>query len=202
KGYMIKEYFQNYALHNSDVTVDLESGRTEVHYRRAEPWRVTLVDTGEDSMTGGRLLRAKPYLEDAPLFMLTYGDGLGNVDISKLLAFHKELGRAATVTAVQPPGRFGALHFGTDHKVTSFTEKPIGDGGRISGGFFVFSQNIFKRITDDTTILEQHPLKSLAADGELAAFRHDSFWHPMDTLRDKNLLEDLWATGKAPWKLW
>lgn len=202
KGYIIKEYFQNYALHNSDVTVDLATGQTQVHFRRTEPWKVTLVDTGDESMTGGRLLRAKPYLEGSDHFMLTYGDGLGNVDISSLMQFHLAQKRAATVTAVQPPGRFGALKIDDQGVVSEFTEKPAGDGGRISGGFFVFTPEIFRRLEDDETVLEQGPLKSLARDHELSAYRHDGFWQPMDTLRDKIFLESLWNSGKAPWKSW
>lgn len=202
KGYLIKEYFQNYALHSSDITVDLTTGQTQIHQRRTEPWKVTLVDTGEDSMTGGRLLRVKPYLEGEKHFMLTYGDGVGNVDISALLKDHAEHKRAATVTAVLPPGRFGSLNIDDQNQVFDFTEKPMGDGGRISGGFFVFNQAIFNFLENDATVLEQQPLKSLAARSQLKAYKHDGFWQPMDTLRDKIFLENLWSSGKAPWKTW
>ena len=201
KGYVIKEYFSNYFLHSSDVTFDMRSNRMEVHHKHAEPWRVTLVDTGEQSMTGGRLKRVKPYVENDELFCLTYGDGVSDVDIGKLIEFHRAHGKAATLTGVQPPGRFGAL--GMDGTaVTSFQEKPNGDGSWINGGFFVCDPKVIDRIAGDATVWEREPLESLAADGQIHAYRHDGFWQPMDTLRDKVLLEELWATGNAPWKVW
>lgn len=201
KGYVIKEYFSNYFLHSSDVTFDMRSNRMEVHHKHAEPWRVTLVDTGEKSMTGGRLKRVKPYVENDELFCLTYGDGVSDVDIGKLIEFHRAHGKAATLTGVQPPGRFGAL--GMDGTaVTSFQEKPNGDGSWINGGFFVCDPKVIDRIAGDATVWEREPLESLAADGQIHAYRHDGFWQPMDTLRDKVLLEELWATGNAPWKVW
>ena len=199
KGYLIKEYFANYFLHTSDVTIDLAKNAVEVHQRNAEPWRVTLIDTGESTMTGGRLKRVAPFLSED--FCLTYGDGLANVDIAKLIAFHKASGTLATLTAVQPPGRFGALDI-TGTKVVSFLEKPIGDGGRINGGFFVISPKVLDYIEGDTTVWEQQPLERLAREGQLAAYRHEGFWLPMDTLRDKNRLEELWQSGTAPWKVW
>ncbi len=202
KGYLIKEFFRNYALHTSDVTIDLSTGQMEVHQRRTEPWRVTLVDSGEDSMTGGRLLRVKPYLEREKHFMLTYGDGLADIDVRKLYEAHLAHGRPATVTAVAPPGRFGSLALDENDKVMGFTEKPAGDGGRINGGFFVFTPEVFRYLKDDATILEQEPLQRLAKDGKLSAYSHDGFWQPMDTLRDKKNLEQLWDSGRAPWKAW
>lgn len=201
KGYVIKEYFANYFLHMSDVTLDMRSNSMHVHNRRAEPWRVTLLDTGEDSMTGGRLLRAAEHLRDEPEFCFTYGDGLSDVDIGATIAFHRAHGKAATLTATYPPGRFGALEL-QGAQVSSFTEKPKGGGGTINGGFFVLSPRVFDYIAGDATAWEQEPLAGLARDGELMAYRHEGFWHPMDTLRDKNLLEDLWRSGKAPWKSW
>jgi glucose-1-phosphate cytidylyltransferase len=201
KGYIIKEYFQNYFLHMSDVTFDMTKNRMEVHREQAEPWRVTLVDTGEDTMTGGRLKRVGRYLRDEDAFCFTYGDGVSNVDITASIAFHRAHGRLATVTAVLPPGRFGVLSMKGD-AVRGFVEKPRGEGGFINGGFFVLSPKVIDRIADDATSWEQEPMKGLAADGELRAFTHDGFWQPMDTLREKNLLEDLWASGKAPWKSW
>jgi glucose-1-phosphate cytidylyltransferase len=199
KGYAIKEYFANYFLHMSDVTFDIANNRMEVHQANAEPWRVTLVDTGEATMTGGRLKRVRAYLDGD--FCFTYGDGLSNVDISKLIAFHREQGTLATVTAVRPPGRFGTLDM-QKHKITGFKEKPQGDGGWINGGFFVLSPKALEPIDGDLTIWEREPMESLARDGKLAAFRHEGFWQPMDTLRDKIRLEELWAQGKAPWKVW
>ncbi|MCA0399619.1 MAG: glucose-1-phosphate cytidylyltransferase [Proteobacteria bacterium] len=201
KGYVIKEYFQNYFLHMSDVTFDMTKNRMEVHREQAEPWRVTLVDTGEDTMTGGRLKRVARYLRDEEAFCLTYGDGVSNVDISASIAFHKAHGRKATVTAVLPPGRFGVLQMEGD-SVSGFVEKPRGEGGFINGGFFVLSPAVIDLIDSDATSWEVEPMKRLAAEGELRAFTHDGFWQPMDTLREKNMLEDLWASGKAPWKTW
>ncbi len=202
KGYMIKEYFANYFLHMSDVTFDMAHNRMEVHERHAEPWRVTLVDTGDDTLTGGRLKRVAGFVKDERAFCFTYGDGIANVDIRASILFHQSHGKLATVTAVQPPGRFGALSI-ADTQVLGFTEKPRGDGGGlINGGFFVLSPKCLERIEGDSTTWELEPLTSLAADGELLAFEHAGFWQPMDTLREKNLLEDLWHSGKAPWKVW
>lgn len=202
KGYLIKEYFANYFLHMSDVTFDMRQNRMEVHERHAEPWRVTLVDTGEDTMTGGRLKRVAGFLRDEEAFCFTYGDGVADVDISAAIDFHRSHGRLATVTAVQPPGRYGALRIDGD-LVLGFTEKPRGDGGGlINGGFFVLSPKCLDRIASDATSWELEPLTGLAADGELLAFEHNGFWQPMDTLREKNLLESLWQSGKAPWKVW
>ncbi len=201
KGYVIKEYFANYFLHMSDVTFDMEHNRMEVHQRNAEPWRVTLVDTGEETLTGGRLKRVAPYVQDEEAFCFTYGDGLSDIDISGQIAFHRDHGKRATVTAVQPPGRYGALTI-QGGAVTAFTEKPRGDGGLINGGFFVLSPQCIDLIEGDRTSWEAAPLTSLAADGQLMAFEHQGFWQPMDTLREKNLLEHLWASGQAPWKVW
>ncbi len=201
KGYVIKEYFANYFLHMSDVTFDMEHNSMEVHQRKAEPWRVTLVDTGDTTMTGGRLRRVATYVKDEEAFCFTYGDGVADIDISAEVAFHKQHGRWATVTAVQPPGRYGALQI-EGGRVSGFMEKPRGDGGLINGGFFVLSPKCLELINGDTSSWEGEPLAQLAAKGELMAFEHDGFWQPMDTLREKNLLEDLWATGNAPWKVW
>jgi len=201
KGYMIKEYFSNYFLHMSDVTFDMGTNSMEVHQRNAEPWRVTLVDTGQDSMTGGRVKRVASYLGNEP-FMLTYGDGVANVDIAALVEFHKRNGRQATVTSVQTMGRFGALDLATDNRVIGFQEKPKGDGSWINGGFFVLEPTVLERIGGDSTVFEKEPLEGLARDGELVAYKHDGFWQPMDTLRDKHHLEDLWSMGNAPWKVW
>jgi glucose-1-phosphate cytidylyltransferase len=201
KGYLIKEYFANYFLHMSDVTFDMQRNQMEVHQRKAEPWRVTLVDTGEDTMTGGRLKRVSTYLREDEAFCFTYGDGVSNLDIQASIAFHREHGRLATVTAVQPPGRYGALKM-DEHRVTGFAEKPRGDGGLINGGFFVLSPRCMDLIESDTTSWEAEPLARLAAMDQLRAFRHDGFWQPMDTLREKNLLEELWTNGQAPWKVW
>jgi glucose-1-phosphate cytidylyltransferase len=201
KGYVIKEYFANYFLHMSDVTFCMANNRMEVHHKHAEPWRVTLVDTGDDSMTGGRLRRVADYLQDEREFCFTYGDGVADLDIAASIRFHRAHGKLATVTAVQPPGRYGALHI-SNTAVTGFTEKPRGDGGLINGGFFVLSPRCLERIADDATAWEVGPLASLAADGELMAFEHTGFWQPMDTLREKNLLEELWQSGRAPWKTW
>jgi glucose-1-phosphate cytidylyltransferase len=200
KGYVIKEYFANYCLHMSDVTFDMVCNRMEVHQNKADPWRVTLVDTGEQAMTGGRLKRVAEYVADED-FCLTYGDGVGDVDISRLVQFHRAHGRRATVTAVQPPGRFGMLTLEGDG-VTGFDEKPRGDGGWINGGFFVLSPKVLDYIEGDRTVWEEEPLEALARDGELMAFRHHGFWHPMDTQRDKRLLEDLWRSATPPWKVW
>lgn len=201
KGYIIKEYFANYFLHMSDVTFDMQNNQMEVHQRKAEPWRITLVDTGEDTMTGGRLKRVAKYVENEEAFCFTYGDGVADVDISSLTKFHKQHGKRATVTAVQPPGRYGALNMdGTT--VRGFIEKPQGDGGWINGGFFVLSPSCLDIVADDATSWEGQPLSHLAAQGELVAFEHRGFWQPMDTLRDKNHLEELWQGGKAPWKVW
>lgn len=201
KGYVIKEYFANYFLHMSDVTFDMANNRMDVHQRNAEPWRVTLVDTGDGTLTGGRLKRVVDYVKDEGEFCFTYGDGIANVDITTLVAFHQQHGKQATVTAVQPPGRYGALNMDGE-VVRGFIEKPKGDGGRINGGFFVLSPRCLDYIVGDTTSWEVDSLVRLAADGELMAFEHAGFWQPMDTLRDKNYLEDLWQSGKAPWKLW
>jgi glucose-1-phosphate cytidylyltransferase len=201
KGWQIKEYFLNYRSHASDLTVDLATGAVEVVRPAAEPWRVTLVDTGEDSMTGGRLKRIAPYLAGEDAFCMTYGDGVGDVDITALVAFHRAHGRLATVTAVAPPGRFGALSREGD-TVRAFTEKPPGDGGTINGGFFVLSPRALDRIEGDATVWENEPLVSLAAEGELCAYDHRGFWQPMDTLRDREQLERLWAVGNAPWRVW
>ncbi len=201
KGYVIKEYFSNYFLHMSDVTFDLRSdNQMRVHQQFAEPWKVTLVDTGEQTMTGGRLKRVRGYLDEAD-FCFTYGDGLSDVDHTKLIAFHQAHGKLATVTAVQPPRRFGALDLEAD-AVTSFIEKPHGDGMYINGGFFVLSPKVFDLIEGDATTWEKKPLETLAQQGQLHAYKHHGFWQPMDTLRDKQLLEDLWASGTAPWKQW
>lgn len=201
KGYVIKEYFANYFLHQSDVTFDIAKNKMVVHQKRAEPWKVTLVDTGDNSMTGGRLKRVAPYLEDEDCFCFTYGDGVADINIVDLIIFHKSHGKEATLSATYPPGRFGALDI-VDNQIRQFQEKPKGDGALINGGFFVLSPKVIDRITDDYTIWEQEPLKGLANDGELMAFKHEGFWQPMDTLRDKKLLEELWDSGKAPWKVW
>lgn len=201
KGYCIKEYFANYFLHQSDITFDFTNGNNQiVHENTAEPWKVTLIDTGLETMTGGRVKRIKKYVGDEP-FMLTYGDGVGDVDIVNLVTFHKRHGRLATVTSTQPSGRFGALKLAQDNQVETFQEKPDGDGGWINGGFFVMQPEVFDYIEDDSTILERAPLENLARDGQLMTFKHQGFWQPMDTLRDKNHLEELWAAG-APWNLW
>ena len=199
KGYVVKEYFSNYVLHNADLTVDLGKGSIEYHATKHEPWKVTLVDTGEETMTGGRLKRIAKYLDPGEPFFMTYGDGVADVDLAALAAFHKAHGKAATVTAVAPPGRYGALEI-RDDIVQRFIEKPPGDNGLINGGFFVLNPEVIDRIRDDTTIWEQGPLEGLAADAQLQAFRHDGFWAAMDTLRDKNQLEALWASGEAPWR--
>jgi glucose-1-phosphate cytidylyltransferase len=199
KGYVVKEYFSNYVLHNADLTVDLAKGSVEYHATNHEPWRVTLVDTGEETMTGGRVKRIAPYLDPNEPFFLTYGDGVADVDLTALAAFHRSHGKDATVTAVAPPGRYGALEI-EDNIVQRFIEKPPGDNGLINGGFFVLDPKVISRIPADDTIWEQGPLMGLAADGQLGAYRHEGFWAPMDTLRDKNLLEAMWASGEAPWR--
>ncbi|MEM6883889.1 MAG: glucose-1-phosphate cytidylyltransferase [Verrucomicrobiota bacterium] len=200
KGYVIKEYFANYFLHMSDVTFDMAANAMEVHHKKAEPWKVTVVDTGDSTQTGGRLKRVMDYLDDEP-FCFTYGDGVSNVDIGALVEMHRERGVAATVTAVQPPGRYGALQLEAD-LVTRFEEKPHGDGAWINGGFFVLNPSVLELVKGDETIWEREPLESLANQSQIAAYHHDDFWHPMDTLRDKNYLEKLWAEQKAPWKTW
>jgi glucose-1-phosphate cytidylyltransferase len=200
KGYVIKEYFANYFLHMSDVTFDMASNSMTVHEAKAEPWRVTLVNTGEDTMTGGRLKRVRDFLGDEE-FCLTYGDGVADIDMTKLLDFHRNEGRLATMTAVQPPGRFGAIDL-SGTRVNRFIEKPRGDGNWINGGFFVLSSKVIDYVKDDATAWESEPLERLAAEDQLGAYLHAGFWHPMDTLRDKHYLEDLWNHGKAPWKVW
>ena len=201
KGYVIKEYFANYFLHTSDVTFDMAHNRMEVHHKRAEPWKVTLVDTGDTSMTGGRLLRVADYVRGDEAFCLTYGDGVSDIDISASIAYHRAHGKAATLTATYPPGRFGALDI-RDGQVHSFKEKPRGDGALINGGFFVLSPKVLSFLENDATVWEREPLQCLAEDGELMSFQHEGFWQPMDTLRDKVYLEELWDSGKAPWKQW
>jgi glucose-1-phosphate cytidylyltransferase len=200
-GYIIKEYFANYFLHMSDVSFDMQTNKMEVHQRKAEPWRVTLVDTGEETLTGGRLRRVAEYVRGEEAFCFTYGDGVSDVKISDSIRFHAEHGKLATVTAVSPPGRYGALER-SGQVVTGFAEKPRGDGGRINGGFFVLSPQVLDLIEGDNVSWEGGPLESLVAEGQLMAFEHDGFWQPMDTLRDKNHLEELWQSGRAPWKVW
>lgn len=201
KGYVIKEFFANYFLHTSDVTFDLTKNTTEVHHSRSEPWRITLVDTGSDAMTGGRLKAVRPYLTEGEPFCFTYGDGVADIRVKDLIAFHRAHGKRATITAVAPPGRFGALRFDGD-AVTNFEEKPAGDGGFINGGFFVADPSVLDLVEDSQTVWEAGPLEKLATSGDLVGFRHDGFWQPMDTLRDKLYLEDLWSSGEAPWKCW
>lgn len=201
KGYVIKEYFANYFLHMSDVTFDMRNNHMEVHHKRAEPWTVTLVDTGDDSMTGGRLRRVADYVRDDEAFCFTYGDGVGDVNISTAIEFHRQHGKAATLTATYPPGRFGALDI-QSKQVISFKEKPKGDGAMINGGFFVLAPSVLDYLDSDATVWEQQPLQRLASEGQLMAYEHQGFWQPMDTLRDKNYLEELWASGQAPWKIW
>ncbi len=200
KGYIIKEYFANYFLHMSDVTFDMANNSMEVHQKKAEPWKVTIVDTGEETMTGGRIKRVQRYVENEP-FCCTYGDGVGDIDITSLIAHHKSSGLEATLTGVQPPGRFGALNL-EDDKVISFQEKPEGDGSWINGGFFVLNPSVFDRIDGDSSVFERKPLESLTNDHQLGIYKHAGFWRPMDTLRDKIELETLWDSGKAPWKKW
>ena len=201
KGYMIKEYFTNYFMHQSDVTIDLKNNNVKVHHSKAEPWQITLVDTGLNSMTGGRIKRVGKYIGNET-FMLTYGDGVGDVNIPDLLKYHKSHKKLATLTSVQPSGRFGAITIDGKDRVVSFVEKPKGDGSRINGGFFVLEPGVMKYIDSDTTFWEKEPLEKLAADKELFAYKHPGFWQPMDTLRDKNQLEEMWVSGKAPWKVW
>ena len=201
KGYIIKEFFANYFLHTSDVTFDMQSNKMEVHERHAEPWKVTLVDTGEDTLTGGRLKRVRKFVEDDEAFCFTYGDGVGDVDISASVAFHKAHGKLATMTAVQPPGRFGAIDM-DGQRILKFKEKPQGDGNWVNGGYFVLSPKVIDYIDEDSTTWEKEPMERLANDNQLDAYLHSGFWQPMDTLRDKVLLEELWQTGKAPWKRW
>jgi len=201
KGYVIKEYFANYFLHMSDVTFDMRENQMQVHNQRAEPWTVTLVDTGDDSMTGGRLGRVAEYVKDEEAFCFTYGDGVADIDVAKLLEFHRSHGKKATLTATYPPGRFGALDIHNGN-VREFKEKPQGDGAMINGGFFVLSPEVLPYISGDACIWEQEPLMNLAKEGELMAFEHEGFWQPMDTLRDKQMLQKLWDSGKAPWKCW
>jgi glucose-1-phosphate cytidylyltransferase len=200
KGYIIKEYFSNYFLHMSDVTIDMKNNRMEVHQKNAEPWRVTLVDTGDRTMTGGRIKRIQPYLDNED-FCCTYGDGVGDVNIAELVRFHRSESRLATLTATQPPGRFGTLSL-EKNQVVDFQEKPKGDGGWINGGFFVLSPKAIDYIDGDDIAWERQPMEKLAKDGQLSVYRHDGFWQPMDTLRDKTYLEKLWDSGKAPWKTW
>lgn len=200
KGYVIKEYFANYFLHMSDVTFDMKHNKMEVHQNSAEPWRVTLVDTGEQTMTGGRLRRVRDHIGDDD-FCFTYGDGVGDVDISSLVDFHKQEGRLATLTATQPPGRFGAINL-DGYRIDSFQEKPQGDGAWINGGFFVLNPKVIDYINDDRTVWEREPMERLARDRQMSAWLHRGFWQPMDTLRDKNHLEELWSSGNAPWKSW
>ena len=201
KGYVIKEYFANYFLHMSDVTFDMSENRMAVHNQKAEPWKVTLVDTGDDTMTGGRLKRVARYIQEDEIFCLTYGDGVSDVNITELIAFHRAQQVKATVTSVLPPGRFGALDV-VGNRVKSFREKPQGDGANVNGGFFVLSYKVIDYISGDKTIWERGPIERLAKEGDLAAYQHGGFWQPMDTLRDKTHLEELWQSGKAPWKVW
>ncbi len=201
KGYMIKEYFANYFLHQSDVTFNMKANSMEVHQERVEPWTVTLVDTGDNSMTGGRIKRVEKYIKDDEVFCLTYGDGVSDVDISRLIKFHKQQKTLATLTAVYSPGRFGALDI-DNKKVHTFKEKPKGDGNRINGGFFVLSPKVIELIKDDSTVWEQDPMEALTLQGQMSAFEHNGFWQPMDTLRDKVYLQSLWDKGNAPWKTW
>jgi glucose-1-phosphate cytidylyltransferase len=201
KGYIIKEYFANYSLHQSDVTFNMKNNKMTIHEDRAEPWTITLIDTGDNSMTGGRLKRVLPYIKDEEAFCFTYGDGLADININSLIEFHKSHGKQATLTATFAPGRFGALNI-KDNQVNEFEEKPKGDGSLINGGYFVLSPKVIERIEGDETTWEQEPLKSLASDGELMSFKHNSFWQPMDTLSDKIKLDSLWRQNLAPWKVW
>lgn len=201
KGHLIKEFFANFFLHTNDVTIDIEKNNIEFHHSRSESWKITLVDTGLDTMTGGRVKKVSKYLDHKP-FMLTYGDGVADINIEKLVAFHKSHGKLSTITGVQPPGRFGALILDKTDGVSSFQEKPVGDGGWINGGFFVMQPEVMNYIDGDDCILERAPLISLAKDNQLKAFKHEGFWQPMDTLRDKTMLENLWMKNQAPWKTW
>jgi glucose-1-phosphate cytidylyltransferase len=202
KGYVIKEYFTNYLLHSANVTIDLQSNRVQIHANDCEPWRVTLIDTGASTMTGGRLKRILPYVQDEETFCFTYGDGVSDVNIGSLIEYHRRHGKAVTLTATQPTGKFGALEIQGDGQLTEFTEKPKGDGRWVNGGFFVLSPKVANYIAGDETSWEREPLEQLSREGEVFAFKHSGFWQPMDTLHDKHLLEDLWSTGKAPWKVW
>jgi glucose-1-phosphate cytidylyltransferase len=202
KSYLIKEYFQNYFLHQSDITIQMQDNKTEVHQNDIESWKVTLVDTGENTMTGGRLKQVKEYVKNEEAFCFTYGDGLGDIDISSLIKFHKDHGKQATLTATRPPARYGALKLGSQNIVERFQEKPVGDGNWINGGFFVLNPRVIDLIKDDQTKWEKEPLNNLSKNKQLYAFKHNGFWQPMDTLREKNLLNELYATGKAPWKIW
>lgn len=201
KGYMIKEFFANYFLHTSDVTFDMQYNTMQVHERHAEPWKVTLVDTGDATMTGGRLKRVRKYVDGDEAFCFTYGDGVADIDIAATVQFHRQHGLLGTMTAVQPPGRFGAVDLDGD-RITAFREKPVGDGSWINGGYFVLSPKVIDHIKEDATIWEREPMETLARDGQFAAYRHAGFWQPMDTLRDKQHLEELWQSGQAPWKKW
>ena len=202
KGYIIKEYFANYLLHSANVTIDLQANRIDMHKNECEPWRVTLVDTGATTMTGGRLKRILPYVQNEEMFCFTYGDGVSDVNISNLIEFHRRHGKAVTLTATQPTGKFGALEIGNDGLITEFMEKPRGDGRWVNGGFFVLSPRVVDYIEDDNTSWEREPIEQLSREGQVVAFRHDGFWQPMDTMHDKNLLEGQWSTGNAPWKVW
>lgn len=202
KGYVVKEFFSNYFLHASDVTIDLLNNRVEMHRNTSEPWRVTLVDTGANTMTGGRLKRVLPYVADEEAFCFTYGDGVADIDVGALVDFHKSHGKLVTLTATQPRGKFGALEIDPDGGVTEFTEKPRGDGRWINGGFLVLSPKVGAYVRDDATSWEREPMETLAREGQVSAYRHDGFWQPMDTMHDKQLLEGLWANGQAPWKVW
>jgi len=202
RGYIVKEYFANYFLHMSDVTFDMKNNKMDVHQNNAESWRVTLVDTGETTLTGGRLKRVRDYLADEEHFCFTYGDGVSDINIKELIDYHKKQGKDATLTATRPPGRYGALVTNENNLVDSFQEKPEGDGNWINGGFFVLSPRVIDRIEGDSTSWEGEPLRELASDGQLSAYKHDGFWQPMDTLREKNMLEELWRSGRAPWKVW
>lgn len=201
KGYLIKEYFSNYFMHMSDVTFDMKNNTREIHSNTSEPWRVTLVDTGNDTMTGGRIKRVSRYLNPTEDFFMTYGDGVSDIDITALLKHHQTHKLKSTITVTKPPGRFGIASL-KDHRVDHFEEKPAGDGGYINGGFMVLSPKVLEYISDDSTIWEQDPMRRLASESQMTAYRHEGFWHPMDTLRDKNYLEDLWQSGRAPWKKW
>ena len=202
KGYMLKEYFSNYFLHTSDVTFDFKSNDYKYHNTKAEPWKVTLVDTGDETMTGGRMKRIKEYLGDDDIFCMTYGDGVGDIDIGRLIEYHKSHQSLATITATIPPGRFGSISLDKNSSVNKFIEKPKGDDSYINGGFFVLSRDVIDLIKDDKTLWEKEPLEKLSKENQLEAFKHDGFWQPMDTLREKNYLEELWISGKAPWKVW
>jgi len=201
KGYVIKEYFANYCLHMSDVTIDIKNNNIETHHNFSEPWKISLIDTGDNTMTGGRVKRIQQYVGNEP-FMLTYGDGVSDVNIAKLLKFHQAHKKTGTLTAIRPPGRYGALHIKKDLSITSFVEKPLGDGGYVNGGFFIFEPEIFDLLKEDATVLERDPLETLAREGQLRAYKHEGFWYAMDTLRDKKFLEESWASGNAPWKVW